>query len=240
MSKYHWHYMCLWSCFSEFHPSCCILCPIFYNFITVPRSISWQPLVTVDSLGNAYYCIQPWYKADFICEPHSLNDFPSHLALQDIQSFSYKIILRCLGSAPHRKERNKINTRIFLNKESETKIKGDSCIDYNTRRARTYLPPVLLAYDPIPHQESYMAAVIFVNNWIINYSNRKVTGESFINWCRIKTIKAAACNRQVNVLLKCHSFYVWQFNLLNFFIKEKREWKGNIAFSGMYYFTYFC
>lgn len=82
MSKYHWLYICLWSCFSEFHLSYCILCPIFYNFITVPGSISWQPLVTVDSLGNAYYCIQPWYKADFTCESDSLNEFPSHLALQ--------------------------------------------------------------------------------------------------------------------------------------------------------------
>ena len=81
------------------------------------------------------------------------------------------------------KKETNINTRIFLDKESEAKIKGDSCIDYNTSRARTYLHPVLLTYDLIPYQESYMAAVIFVNNWIINYSSRKATGESFINWC---------------------------------------------------------
>lgn len=139
----------------------------------------------------------------------------------------------------HAKKKD-INTRMFLDKESEGKIQGDSCVDYNTSRARTYLHPILLTYDPMPYQESYMAAVIFVNNCIINYSSRKTTGKSFINWSWIKTIKAAACNRQVIMLFKCHSFYVWQFNLLNIFIKEEREWKGNVAFSEMYYFTYFC
>jgi len=81
------------------------------------------------------------------------------------------------------KKETSINTRMFLDKESEAKIKDDSCIDYNTSEAKTYLDLVLLTYDPIPYQESYMAAVIFVNNRIINYSSRKATGESFFNWC---------------------------------------------------------
>lgn len=81
------------------------------------------------------------------------------------------------------KKETDINMRIFLDKESEAKIKGDSCRDYNISRARIYLHPVLLAYDPFPCQESYTAAVIFANNWIINYNSRKATGESFINWC---------------------------------------------------------
>lgn len=69
-------------------------------------------------------------------------------------------------STQKKKETN-ISSRIFLDKKSEAKIKSDSYIDSTTFRARTYLHSVLLTYGLIPHQESYVAAVIFVNNWII-------------------------------------------------------------------------
>lgn len=65
------------------------------------------------------------------------------------------------------KKETNVNTRIFLDKKSEAKIKGDSYIDSTTFRARTYQHSVLLTYGLILHQESYMAAVIFVKNWII-------------------------------------------------------------------------
>lgn len=82
-----------------------------------------------------------------------------------------------LGSVPHRKQ---TSTTLFLDKGSEAKIIDTG---YHTSRHRTYLHPVLLTDGLIPYQESYMAAVFFVNNWIINYSSRKATGEYFINWC---------------------------------------------------------
>lgn len=69
----------LWILFSY-----CILCPIFCNFISTPRSVSWQFLVTV---GNAFYCIQPWYKTA-THEPDRVNELSSHQALQHTSSFT--------------------------------------------------------------------------------------------------------------------------------------------------------
>lgn len=67
-----------------------------------------------------------------------------------------------------------------------------------------------------PNRKPTMATVFFLDNGTVNYDSKKAKSKSFVNWCWIKTIKAAAFNRKVIMLLKCHSFYQWHFHLLNF------------------------